>query len=243
MTYNLNYFQFNEFSILINWPENIDENILQDIINYKNNIENNYFKHKVEAISAYNSLLIVYNNTIDNINDRFNELKALYYSENTVKNTNPLIWKIPVCYDAKFGIDLEQFSKEKKLSKTNVISLHSDPVYTVYFIGFLPGFLYLGGLSDKLFLDRKITPNLNVKKGSVAIGGQQTGIYPQDSPGGWHVIGNSPIQLFNANNTQPCVIKPGDKVKFIPVAKQEYDEILDLVNNSNYQLKPFSTNA
>ena len=89
---------------------------------------------------------------------------------------------------------------------------------------------------------RKTTPKLNVKKGSVAIGGQQTGIYPQDSPGGWHIIGNSPIELFNANQNPPCIINAGDKVKFIPVDKQDYLDIQNAINASNYQLKFLNTN-
>jgi len=242
MAFNLKYFRYNESSILIEWPAVIDENLLKDILNYKKYIENYYIKQKVEVINSYSSLLIKYNVTIDNINDRLKELKALYRNRNNIYFTKPVIWNIPVCYDTEFGVDLDAFVQEKKLSKSEVISIYSDVIYTVYFIGFLPGFLYLGGLDNRLFLDRKTTPNLNVKKGSVAIGGQQTGIYPQDSPGGWHVIGNSPIQLFNTKQNTPCIIKAGDKVKFSPVDKLEHKNILDKVNTSNYQIKSISNN-
>tara|TARA_R110002074_G_scaffold88123_2_gene194303 strand:+ start:3454 stop:4185 length:732 start_codon:yes stop_codon:yes gene_type:complete len=241
MEFELRYAQYNSFSILIEWPAIIDKNVLNDILNFKNSIKKNNVKHKAEVINTYSSILVIYNLTIDNINDEILELKTLYNSKNKFQNTHPLIWEIPVCYDDEFGVDLDSFSKEKKLSKPEIISCHSEAIYTVYFIGFLPGFLYLGGLDSKLFLDRKTLPNLNVKKGSVAIGGQQTGIYPQDSPGGWHIIGNSPIELFNANENPPCLINVGDKVKFISVDKQDYLDIQKSVYRFNYQLKSINT--
>ncbi|WP_296382864.1 5-oxoprolinase subunit PxpB [Winogradskyella sp.] len=243
MTYELQYSQFNERSILIEWPTIIDDLMLKNILNFKKIIQDNYIKQKTEVITTYNSILIVYEFTIDNINNEFLKLKALFLQQNKSEYNESSIWEIPVCYDDEFGIDLERFSSVKNLSKPEIIKLHFKPVYTVFFIGFLPGFLYLGGLDSKLFLDRKTTPSLNVRKGAVAIGGQQTGIYPQDSPGGWHIIGNSPIELFCANQNPPCFIKAGDKVKFVSIEKSEYGDILNAVNNSKYQLKSTAINA
>jgi inhibitor of KinA len=243
MRFELRYTQYDSCSILIEWPAIIDKNVLKDILNFKNSIKKSSIKYKVEVINTYSSILIIYNFTIGNVNDKILELRTLYKGKNKVLKAQPLIWEIPVCYDDEFGMDLGSFSKEKELSKLEVILLHTETIYTVYFIGFLPGFLYLGGLDSKLFLDRKTTPNLNVKKGSVAIGGEQTGIYPQDSPGGWHIIGNSPIELFNANQIPPCKINAGDMVKFIPINKQDYKDIQNAINAFNYQLKPINTNA
>lgn len=243
MCFKLKYSQYNSHSILIEWPSEINEKILHDIIKFKNKIAISFIKEKVELIYAYNSILVIYKSTIDNVNDAFSALKECYLENNNVGDLTFTTWDIPVCYDAEFSDDLEAFSKVKKLSKPEIISIHSETFYTVYFIGFLPGFLYLGGLDSRLFLDRKTTPNLNVKKGSVAIGGQQTGIYPQNSPGGWHIIGNSPIDLFNASQNPPCVINTGDKIKFTSVSKYEYLEILALVNASEYELKAYKTDA
>jgi inhibitor of KinA len=238
MPYQLRFSQYNKRSILIEWPAFIDENVLNDVLNFKNCITSKYLKQNIEIIYAYNSILIIYESTIENINDNVLTLKSLYLDKTEIQINNFNTWEIPVCYDDKFGVDLESFSKQNKLQKPEVIALHSEAIYTVFFIGFLPGFLYLGGLNSKLYLDRKTTPNLNVKKGSVAIGGQQTGIYPQDSPGGWHVIGNSPIDLFNPALNPPCFIKPGDKVKFKPVSTSEYYTIKQHVEASTFQLKP-----
>ncbi len=243
MTYNLHYSQFNEHSILIEWPAIIDDLMLKSILNLNNCIQINYIKQKIEVITTYNSMLVIYDTTIENINDEFIKLKELFQHQNTSKNIKPQIWELPVCYDVEFGMDLEELSSIKKFSKSKIIKLHSEVIYTVFFIGFLPGFLYLGGLDSRLFLNRKTTPNLNVKKGSVAIGGQQTGIYPQDSPGGWHIIGNSPIELFNPNQNPPCFIKAGDKVKFKAIKKSEYDDIHNAISKSEYQLKPTTSHA
>ncbi|WP_299122552.1 5-oxoprolinase subunit PxpB [uncultured Winogradskyella sp.] len=237
MIYNLKYSRYNESSILIEWKAIIDENILQDVLRFKFLIENNNIKQKVEVISTYNSLLIVYDYAIDSFNSKIFTLKSLYLQQNESESTKPSHWKIPVCYADQFAIDLENFSNQKKLSKSEITKLHSDTIYTVFFIGFLPGFLYLGGLDSRLFLDRKTTPNLNVKKGSVAIGGQQTGIYPQDSPGGWHIIGNSPIELFNTNSNPPCFIKAGDKIQFQSISVSEHNTITRSLENSLFNLK------
>ncbi|WP_282042872.1 5-oxoprolinase subunit PxpB [Winogradskyella flava] len=238
MEYNLKFLRYNERSILIEWPAIIGEIILKSILNYKKRIQNKYIKQKVDIINTYSSILIIYDFTIDNLNDEIFALKLLYEGEKSFYEIKSKTWEIPVCYDTEFGFDLEQFSKHKELSESEVIELHTKPIYKVYFIGFLPGFLYLGGLDSKLFLDRKSTPNLNVKKGSVAIGGKQTGIYPQDSPGGWHVIGKTPIKLFDINQNPPCLIQSGDSVKFVSVDKSEYHDIEERIAKSSFQLNP-----
>lgn len=237
MNFKPRFSQYNEQSILIEWPAIIDKSILKSILNFKKSIAEKYVKQKVELITAYNSILIIYDFTIDNINDVFLELKTLLKHQDNCLKSKYRTWEIPVCYDDEFGIDLDYLSKVKQLSKSEIITLHSSVVYTVFFIGFLPGFLYLGGLNSKLYLDRKSTPNLSVEKGSVAIGGQQTGIYPQQSPGGWHIIGKTPIDFFNVNHKPPCFIKAGDFVKFQPISKNEFQMIEAQVKANNYQLQ------
>ncbi len=243
MIYDLQYSRFNDRSVLIEWPAIIDDSILKSILNFKKAIENSCIKQSIEVITSYNSILVIYGFTIENVNGEILTLKALNIQQNNYEIKEAPIWEIPVCYSDEFGLDLESYSKTKNLSKVEIVKWHSETIYTVFFIGFLPGFLYLGGLDPKLFLDRKTTPSLNVKKGSVAIGGNQTGIYPQDSPGGWHTIGNSPIELFDSNQRPPCLIKAGDRVKFVPVEKLEYLDILNAVRTFQYQLKSSNTYA
>jgi inhibitor of KinA len=124
------------------------------------------------------------------------------------------IINIPVRYD---GPDLAAVADRLQLSENEVINLHSNPVYTVFMIGFLPGFPYLGPLPEALSLPRRDTPRLRVPAGSVAIAGRQTGIYPQESPGGWHLIGHTDFPLFNAQQTPPARLQAGMRVRFAPV--------------------------
>lgn len=236
-TFQLTYKSYGERSILIEWPFEINEKILHDILIFKNTLKNNDIKLKIEVKSAYNSLLITYHSTIDNINDEILTLKELYLSKVSVNKSTYKLWKIPVCYDDEFGLDLEEISKQNNITREDIIKLHSKPIYIVYFIGFLPGFLYLGGLDKKLNLPRKSTPRLQVKKGAVAIGGNQTGIYPNESPGGWNVIGNSPISFFDVYNETPCFAKPGDRILFYPITIKEHEHIKILVDAGVYQME------
>jgi inhibitor of KinA len=216
----------------------MDENMLKDILNFKNIIEKKYIKQKVEVINAFNSILVIYNYAIDNVNDEIFRLKALKFTEDDLVDSVSKLWKIPVCYDDEFGIDLNEFSKQRQLSKDEVIELHSSAIYTIFFIGFLPGFLYLGGLDEKLHFDRKSTPNLDIEKGSVGIGGNQTGIYPKNSPGGWHIIGKTPVDFFNAKSSPPCVFNAGDKLRFFAISKTEFLDLEQDIKNNKFQLTP-----
>ncbi|WP_281988109.1 5-oxoprolinase subunit PxpB [Aquimarina aggregata] len=238
MKYDLQYKRYSESAILIEWPSQIDENILQDLLLFKRNIERVYVKEIVEVISAYNSLLIYYNITIEDVYSKVFDLKELYLSINDVLMQKNRLWKIPVCYSLKLAPDLGSFLKAKSLTIDELIVLHTTPLYRVYFLGFLPGFFYLGGLNEKLNLPRKTTPALKVTKGSVAIGGNQTGVYPSDSPGGWHVIGRSPIDFFNLKKGTPCFVEPNDLIQFMSVEESEYNDIRTQIFNDMFSLNP-----
>jgi len=141
-----------------------------------------------------------------------------------------------VCYENRFALDIDTISKQNKISKQDIIVRHSKTIYSVYLIGFLPGFMYLGGLDNALHIPRKKEPRLRVPKGSVAIGGEQTGIYPQQSPGGWNILGNTPVNLFDKSKDIPCFAKPGDKVKFFQVSEDQYKLIEKEVEFGLYEL-------
>jgi len=226
-----------ERAILIEFEPEISENTLEKVLFYKNKIEDHYFEVKVEVINTYNSLLVYYVYTIENVYDEVSALKGLFQGTKITKKTIVQLYNIPVCYDAEFGLDLKLISREKNLSLDQIIRLHTQPIYTVYFIGFLPGFLYLGGLDKKLQISRKIQPRMVVQKGAVGIGENQTGIYPKSSPGGWQIIGNSPVPLFDKNRLPPCEISAGDKVKFYQVSKSEFLKISEEIKEGEFQFK------
>jgi len=129
---------------------------------------------------------------------------------------------IPVCYGGEAGVDLETVGAHCGLSAAEVIDLHSGASYRVYAIGFVPGFPYLGGLPAALGLPRRTTPRTQVPPGSVGIGGAQTGVYPMATPGGWHLIGRTPLQLFRPAETRPCLLRVGDAVRFKAISPEEF---------------------
>lgn len=237
MSFNLIFKPFGERSILVEWPSEIREDILRDIIKFKTAIADKNIKSIVELKSAYNSLLISYNSICRNFENEVSILRNIYISPNSYSDIMSVLWKIPVCYDKSFGFDLQHISDLTGVSKSEIIKRHFETIYTVFFIGFLPGFLYLGGLDESLYAPRKSTPRLKIDKGSVAIGGHQTGVYPIESPGGWNIIGNTPINFFNVEKDIPCFAKPGDKIKFSPISKKEYQDIKTLIEAGVYQME------
>jgi len=223
--FSLSYRRFDSKSILISWPNLIENDVLLDVLSFKKSITLSN-KPLVEVIIAYTSLLVVYNNTIDNIYNEIKSLKTLYLNINDDINESKIIWKIPVCYDDYFATDLENISKNKNIEKDEIIELHYKNTYKVCFLGFLPGFLYLSNLNKRLYFPRKVQPDLNILKGSVAIGGNQTGVYPSNSPGGWNIIGNSPIDFINKDKLHKISFaSPGDSINFYPIDIKEHNYI------------------
>ncbi|MBK7805245.1 MAG: carboxyltransferase domain-containing protein [Saprospiraceae bacterium] len=133
-----------------------------------------------------------------------------------------IIWEISVEYNKSQNKDMASVMSHAGLSRNEIVDLHTSALYDVYFIGFLPGFLYLGGLDKKLHIPRKIIPDLKILSGSVAIGGAQTGIYPQESPGGWYVIGHTDFKVIDFYSPPFCQVKPGDRVKLQRNLKQKF---------------------
>lgn len=222
---------------MVEFEPEINEKLLGKILFCKTVIEEYYIELKVEVINTYNSLLIYYNSDIEDVYSEVLIVKELLDTTNIPKKVNSLIYHIPVCYDLDFGLDLEYLANQKKCSVLEIIRLHTQPVYTVYFIGFLPGFLYLGGLDKALQISRKEQPRMKVEKGAVGIGENQTGIYPKSSPGGWQIIGNSPVDFFDRNTEPPCELLAGDKVKFYSISRKEFDEISEEISLGNFNLK------
>ena len=232
----ISYKQFGEQAILVEWKAKISDEILKDILSFKNKIENNKETFYTDLIVGYNSLTIKYRNEFSDFFNEVEQLKCIYNSKEKVEKQSNFLWEIPVCYDMKFGVDLEEISEKSQLSIKEIIQLHSENIYSVFFIGFLPGFLYLGGLNEQLYFDRKPTPRLKVEKGSVAIGGKQTGVYPIESPGGWNIIGRSPINFFDIAKQNSCFSKSGDKIKFVPISIGEFYEVEEKIKQNTYQI-------
>jgi len=206
-------------AVLVEWPNEVDENILEDILGFYHYLKESGW----EMIPSYNSLTLVQNNSVVDFKSFSKKLDDWYNEKSGTSPEQRYLWKLPVCYDLDFGIDLEEVSETLKLPIPEIIKQHTENVYRVFGIGFLPGFMYLGGLPKSLEIPRKATPRLKVEKGAVGLAAKQTGIYPQESPGGWNIIGNCSVSIFDAKQEKPCLVSVGDQIQFYSISRAEYD--------------------
>lgn len=228
------YYQVLPNLIEIQWPKEISDEILLEQLAYKTFLFENFSENILEIRIGFNTLSILFDKNI--LSEEWNHLwQALLNSDISKVLFFPNTWKIPVCYGGKFGFDLEKLSKEKSISEEDIINLHQAKTYRLHFYGFLPGFMYLGGLDPRLQSPRKSIPDRSIPKGSVAIGGNQTGIYPMESPGGWQVIGRTPLQLFDAENKHHVIPKQGDLIIFNTIDQVEFNRIENLVQLGQYR--------
>jgi len=155
------------------------------------------------------------------------EIALLQKIESRGRKLAPLRIEIPVCYDGEFAPDLDHVARTSKLSLDEVVRRHRAAEYRVHCVGFMPGFPYLGGLPRELATPRRATPRLQVPAGSVAIGGGQSGVYPVKSPGGWNLIGRTPLRLFDPQREPAALLAPGMQVKFRDITRAEFDRLVD----------------
>ena len=162
--------------------------------------------------------------------------KFLSNNEATVEDEEVTLIEIPTLYNDECGPDLEYVAEYNKLSKEEVIKIHTGTDYLVYMLGFMPGFTYLGGMSEKIATPRLESPRLQIYPGSVGIAGKQTGMYPSMSPGGWRIIGRTPLKLYNPDSDIPVYISSGDYIRYVSVDEEKYNEILKQVEAGEYKL-------
>lgn len=172
---------------------------------------------------SYDPVILSYENLLEIINSI--DIKTITFSSSR-------IIEIPVCYD--LGLDFNRVEAYTNLDKKNIIKLHCKPIYLVYMLGFVAGFPYLGGMDDKIATPRLESPRQSIQAGSVGIADKQTGVYPISTPGGWNIIGITPIRLYDPSLENPTLLKSGDKIKFIPIDIDEFNLINTKVNQGNF---------
>jgi len=213
---------YGDNALLINFDQKIDPEIHRIVKMYYTKIgELDDVKYQ---IPAYCSITVVF----DQNNTTFNHLKSaiesLQIHSEEISSEGKTV-EIPVCYEGDFAPDMKDLSQTLEMSPEEIISLHTSKIYDVYMMGFLPGFPYLGGLPTALECKRKSTPRKQVKSGSVGIAGNQTGIYPSDAPGGWQLIGQTPIKIFNPQKEEAFLVQMGDKIKFKAISAEDFKNI------------------
>ncbi len=194
------------------------QNSLVKIHNLTEGIQKLYPDIISDFVPAYNSLGIVLENSALELSEVLEKIEKPE-TEDSLKITK---YEIPVYYD--LGLDWEELERRTELPKVEIIDIHSGTEYTIAMLGFLPGFVFLEGLDERLYVPRKKNPRTKIPAGSVAIGGHQTGLYSLESPGGWQIIGRTPQSFFDVQNNPPTTLKAGDKVRFIPISLKKFEE-------------------
>ncbi|MGM9539562.1 5-oxoprolinase subunit PxpB [Anaerovibrio sp.] len=180
----------------------------------------------VETVPTYCSLMIVYDPLVLGYDELVEKLAAIIGSIRLAGEGEKQVVEIPVVYGGEYGPDLEEVAAAHGMTAEEVIRLHAAPEYPVYMLGFVAGFPYLGGMDERLATPRKKSPRLRIAAGSVGIAGGQTGIYSVESPGGWQIIGRTPLKLYDAESENPVLLSAGSYVKFKPVSEAEYKAMI-----------------
>lgn len=199
-------------------------------------IERRRIEGIVDLVPTYRSLLVYCDPLRLSLVDLEREIGALERHLGETPLPPPKVVAIPTCYGGWFGPDMESVASHCNLAADEVIRIHTSADYLVYMMGFTPGFTYLGGMSEKIAAPRLKTPRTLIPAGSVGIAQQQTGIYPVDSPGGWQLIGRTPVRLFDPRRDPPVVVEAGDYIRFTAVDRGQYEDIEQQVQAGAYRL-------
>ena len=227
-------------AVLVEFGESIDPDVNDRVYGFAAAVTAADVDGVEELVPTYRSLLVQYDLHKVNYEDmaaRLEELSQVAGGPADTVSRGNVIVHIPMAYGGEYGPDLEDVAEHNSLSSQEVIDIHSGTGYRVFMLGFAPGFPYLGGMDERIACPRLQTPRVRVPAGSVGIAESQTGVYPNDSPGGWRIIGRTPVKLFDPNAEPPAAILPGSKVVFDPVSESEYQSIAGEVESGNYKIE------
>ena len=203
--------------------QEINTGVIKLFYHIKNEVSLGNLNGILNYTPSYNKLIINFDLEKINSSKIIDFLKSIDFSKLNLSQ-NSKKWTIPICYD--FELDLKNMSKTLKINKDEIINIHLNTDLFIYMIGFIPGHPFMGDLNSKLFLNRLKTPRVKIPPGSVGIVEKFCNIYPYESPGGWNIIGKTPIKLFNKKDEkEPCLLSPGDSVKFKSISKKEFEKL------------------
>ena len=233
MDYKLRYavFPLGDTALIIDFGNRVDEGINERVLRLFQRLRKAAHPHVTDLVPAYSSLTVYYDVTAvyqhkDQDKTAFETMaewiEQIDQTEEEISTGNRVI-EVPVCYAPCFAADLPYIAEQKRLKPEEVVHCHISRIYRVFMIGFLPGFAYMGEVDEKISVSRKQQPR-KVAAGSVGIAGRQTGIYPLESPGGWQIIGRTPLRLFEKEREKPVLFESGDAIKFYSITEDEYKD-------------------
>ena len=222
-------------AILCEFGNKIDEKINDDVQALARQIKSASLRGVVEILPTYRSLLVFYDSSRISYKKLSKKISG-FHRDSTVQETgSKKIRIVPCLYGREYGPDLSDMADQLGMSETEIINIHKSVDYKIYMLGFLPGFVYLGGLDERIHMPRLDVPRTKIPERSVGIGGNQTGVYPMESPGGWRLIGSTPLNFYNPVNNPPVLCEAGEYIRFEPVTVQEYQSIRRDVERGSYK--------
>jgi inhibitor of KinA len=220
-------------ALVIEFGSTIDRKLSDRVLALAEALRQASLPGSTEIVATFRSLIVNYDSLVTTGCD-LEQAIAAFVKESGPSSHVRQLWDIPVCYDPQFAPDIEDVAKSAGLATAEVAALHAGTQYHVYMIGFVPGYPYMGDLPERLRLPRRSDPRTRVPPGSLAIATSMTAVYPYESPGGWHLIGTSPVRFFDPTSTKGALLGPGDAVKFRPVTPGEFSSIRLAVERNDY---------
>lgn len=232
---NVRFLPAGDTAVIVEFGDRIDRAVSDRVLRLSALVHAAHLPGVVETVPTFRSLTVHYDPLATTGADLNAAVKKLLDSRRGEEKPVKL-WRIPACYAASHAPDLAEVARRTGLGTEEVVRLHSGTRFHIYMIGFVPGYPYMGDLPEPLILPRRADPRIRVPAGSIAIATNVTGIYPLESPGGWHLIGATPIRLFDPRRPRPALLRPGDAVRFEPIAVPEFDAIRAAVAADAYQV-------
>ncbi len=210
---------------IVEWPGVDEQQASEHAWALYSSLKENRREMFVDLVPGFASLTFHYSAETISWREILETIQAANAIRSDRTSMSTRVIEIPVCYDEAFATDLAELAAAHQLSTEDVVKIHCSAEYSVRMIGFSPGFPYLAGLPEVLITPRRKTPRLRVPAGSVAIGGRQTGIYSLETPGGWHIVGRTPLAMFRPDLEPPCFLNVGDRVRFIRISPERFHEL------------------
>lgn len=229
------YLVSGDCAVCVEFGNEISPEINRKIRAFKIAVEKEQIEGIVEMVPTYRSLLVVYKPEVIGFGALTEKFEALMGSMGSIQIPPPTVIEIPVFYGGEMGPDLETVADHNHKTPEEVVKVHTSGEYLIYMLGFIAGFPYLGGMSKEIAAPRLSSPRVKIEGGSVGIAGEQTGVYPVASPGGWQLIGRTPLKLYDADREKPVLLEAGQYIKFRSVTEEEYKTIENQVADGTYQ--------
>jgi KipI family sensor histidine kinase inhibitor len=235
----LRFLSAGDRALIVEFGDRVSRELSERVLRLDTIVRSNLPVGIVETVPTFRSLAIYYDPLLTSRAELQRAIEALLDLGDSPRSGTRL-WHVPVCYEGEFAPDLAEVSRLTGLTPREVVGLHAGTRFHIYMLGFLPGFPYMGDLPPELALPRRADPRLNVPAGSISIATSLTAIYPYESPGGWHLIGATPIRMFDPERPGPALFAPGDVVRFHPIDAAEYSSIRRAVDKRVYEVESAS---